>query len=81
MKTFTANEAKQSFGELLDTARVEPVMIEKHKRRAAVVISIEEYDRLRGMNVTEFNNLCDRVGRRAKELGLTEDKLNDLLRD
>lgn len=44
MKTIAALEAKNRFGELLDTAQREPVTIEKHGRPVAVVVSAEEYD-------------------------------------
>ena len=46
MSTFAAREAKTRFGELLDTAQREPVTIEKHGRRVAVVLSAGEYDNL-----------------------------------
>ena len=46
MKSMSAKEAKNGFGLLLDTARAEPVTIEKHGRPVVVVISTEEYERL-----------------------------------
>ncbi|WP_424097345.1 type II toxin-antitoxin system Phd/YefM family antitoxin [Moorena producens] len=46
MKTLGASEAKNRFGELLDLARREPVQITKKGRNVAVVISIEEFERL-----------------------------------
>jgi len=46
MKTMSAKDAKNAFGLLLDTARAEPVSIEKHGRRVVVVLSVEEYERL-----------------------------------
>ncbi|MET0049765.1 MAG: type II toxin-antitoxin system Phd/YefM family antitoxin [Candidatus Thiodiazotropha sp.] len=42
----SAREAKNGFGKLLDTARAEPVTIEKHGRAVVVVLSTEEYERL-----------------------------------
>ena len=45
MKTMSAREAKNGFGLMIDTARAEPVLIEKH-RRGVVVFSVEEYERL-----------------------------------
>lgn len=47
MKTMSARDAKNGFGLLLDTARAEPVTIEKHGRPVVVVLSKEEYDRLK----------------------------------
>ncbi|MCW2189459.1 prevent-host-death family protein [Bradyrhizobium elkanii] len=46
MKTMSAKAAKNGFGLLLDTARAEPVTIEKHGRPVVVVISVEEFGRL-----------------------------------
>ena len=46
MRTMSAREAKNAFGLLIDTARAEPVMIEKHGRGVVVVVAVEEYERL-----------------------------------
>lgn len=46
MKHISAKDAKNSFGRLVDTARAEPVVVEKHGRAVVVVLSIEEYQRL-----------------------------------
>lgn len=42
--TFTAKEAKNNFGRLLDEARRVPVTIEKNGRKVAVMLSLEEYN-------------------------------------
>lgn len=47
MHTMTANEAKKHFGKLLDTARREPVAIQKHGRTVTVMLSIEDYETLK----------------------------------
>lgn len=79
MLTISANAAKQSFGRVLDEAQRGPVLIQKHSRSAAVLLSMAEYERLRGLNLAEFAEFCDAVGERAKERGLTEAKLAKLL--
>ena len=38
MKTMSAHEAKNGFGLMIDTARAEPVLIEKHGRGVGMVI-------------------------------------------
>jgi prevent-host-death family protein len=48
MKTMSAREAKNAFGLIIDTARAEPVLIEKHGRGVVVVVAVEEYERLSG---------------------------------
>ena len=44
MRRFTATEAKNRFGELLDEAMSEPVVIVKNGRELAVLLSKAEYD-------------------------------------
>jgi prevent-host-death family protein len=46
MKTMSARDAKNAFGLMIDTARAEPVLIEKHGRGVVMVIAVEEYERL-----------------------------------
>ena len=42
--TFTAKEAKNNFGRLLDEARHSPVAVEKNGRRVAIVMSVERFN-------------------------------------
>lgn len=81
MRTVTASEAKQEFAKVIDAATREPVIITRQKREVAVILSAQEYERLTRLNVAEFQRFCDRVGERAKEAGLTEAKLAELLAD
>ncbi len=46
MATMTATDVKNRFGEALDTAQREPVMIRKNGRNVAVLLSAEEYETL-----------------------------------
>ena len=43
MRSVTSNEAKARFGSLLDDAREAPVLITKHGRVVAVMVSADEY--------------------------------------
>jgi prevent-host-death family protein len=47
MQSMSAKEAKYGFGRLIDLARSEPVVVEKHGRPVVVVLSVEEFERLR----------------------------------
>jgi prevent-host-death family protein len=47
VKTFTAKEAKDGFGRLIDLARAEPVTVSKHGRAVIVVMAMEEFERLK----------------------------------
>lgn len=46
MRYFTAKDAKNQFGRMLDAAQREPVLVSKHGRPVAIVLSYEEYERL-----------------------------------
>jgi len=43
----SASDAQKRFGELVDTALREPVLVQRHGRTVVTLISIEEYTRLR----------------------------------
>ena len=79
MKYVTANESKQSFGQVMETAQREPVIVRKHNRPAAVIISPQEYDRIRNTNLREFTDFYDQVSDKAKQKGLTHKELKKLL--
>jgi antitoxin Phd len=46
METIAATEASNRFGQLLDLALQQPVTIEKKGRQVAVILSVEEYNRM-----------------------------------
>jgi prevent-host-death family protein len=50
MKSMSAKNAKNAFGMLIDSARAEPVAIEKHGRKVVVVVAVEEYERLKAQD-------------------------------
>jgi prevent-host-death family protein len=81
MKTVSATDAKQRLAALLDAAQREPILIRRHNRDVAVIMSAEEYDRIRGAKNDEFEKFCDRVGAEAVKRGLTEEILADILKD
>jgi len=81
MRYVSATDAKQRFAALLDAAQREPVVIRRQRRDVAVVVSAEEYDRLRGLNIAEFQAFCDRIAEKAAARGLTAKKLATLLAD
>lgn len=81
MRTVTASEAKQGLAGVIEAAAKEPVVIQRQKRDVAVVLSMQEYERLARLNIAEFQRFCDRVGAQAQEAGMTEDSLTKLLAD
>ena len=46
MKTMTATDAKNHFGELLDMVHAGPVRLQRQGRDVAVILSAEEFRRL-----------------------------------
>ena len=52
MKAISAREAKYNFGRMIDTARAEPVIVEKHGRPVVVVLAVEKYESLTGEQIS-----------------------------
>jgi len=63
MQALTANDAKTQFGDMLMKVQRAPVQINKNGKPVAVVISVEEYER---MEVLKLRLLQSKVAK-AKE--------------
>ena len=81
MRYVSATEAKQKLAALLDASQRGPVTIRRQKRDVAVLLSPQEYERLRALNAAEFQRFCDRVAVKAARRGLTAGKLAKMLDD
>ena len=66
MKTISARTAKEHFGELLDSAQHAPVVIQRHGRNVAVILSMQEYGILDAIE----NDLCAALVRQVEEDGM-----------
>jgi len=80
MRSVSATDAKQNLAALLDAAQREPVMIRRHDRDVAVLLSADQYERIRGARIQEFQRFCDRVAEEAKARGMNEAVLDEILR-
>jgi len=81
MRSVSATAAKQNFAAVLDNAQREPVMIRRHDRDIAVLVSPADYARLRGIKIEELRSLSERVSQVAASRGTNEDVLKKLLAD
>lgn len=81
MQQISATDAKQRLAAVLDAAQREPIVIRRQNRDVAVILSPQDYDRLRALNLAEFDRLCEQVSTAAQMRGLTEAKLAELLAD
>jgi prevent-host-death family protein len=81
MPTVSATHAKQNFAAIIDQAQREPVWIQRHNRTVAVVMSAEEYDKLRNLRAQELIRLSEETGRYAASKGMTDELLEQLLAD
>lgn len=56
MQTWQAADAKQNFSRLVDAAQEAPQMLLKHSEPVGVVLSMEQYERLKAQANAEFAN-------------------------
>jgi prevent-host-death family protein len=59
MQDVSAHDAQAHFAQLLDTALREPVVIERHGRAVAVVVSKDEYDALNAIKLRQLRAEID----------------------
>jgi prevent-host-death family protein len=81
MKEINSRTAKNQFGQLLDSAQRGPVRVTRNGRSAGVLMSEEQYLRLRGIAWDRLHDTVKKARQQAKSRGLTEEKLDELLAD
>lgn len=81
MKEITAKDAKNRFGQLLQSAQRGPVRVTRNGRPVGVVMSVQQFERLRGAAWERLTATMDRLGGEASAMGLTDAVLESLLAD
>lgn len=79
MQTFTANEAKTRFGELIDRAQREPVRVTRHNRVVGVMVSADDYAAMLRYYADRLSRTLRESAQEAEGKGLTADQLQKLL--
>ncbi|MBO1111730.1 type II toxin-antitoxin system Phd/YefM family antitoxin [Bordetella petrii] len=81
MQTFTANEAKTRFGELIDRVQREPIQVTRRNRVVGVMVSAEDYRAMREFYADRLRRTLKQSAEEATAKGLTDEKLEQLLAD
>lgn len=81
MKSVTALEAKNRFGEMLEAAQRQPIGITRNGRPSVVMVSAESYARRQRMARERLRQAMQRAGEHAAAHGMNEDVLDKLLAD
>jgi prevent-host-death family protein len=81
MKTITALDAKNKFGQLIDAAQRQPVTVTKKGRASVIVMSVEDYERRRKHAWKNLLKTMDETSDYAASQGLTQAGLKQLLAD
>ena len=81
MREIAAKEAKNRFGQLIDAAQRAPICVTKQGRAVGIMMSVDQYERLRGAAWERVSQTMDQIGKQAAEAGLTDVELGSLLAD
>ena len=81
MKEINSRTAKNQFGQLLESAQRGPVRVTRRGRAVGVLLSEEQYQRLRGMAWDRLANTTAAMRKQAADSGLSSDALAELLAD
>lgn len=81
MKQISSRAAKNQFGQLLESAQLGPVRVTRRGRPVGVLLSEEQYQRLRGIAWDRLVNTMESMRNQASKNGLTAEALAELLAD
>jgi prevent-host-death family protein len=76
MQTFRAQDMQRQAAVMQEAAMVEPVIITYHDRPRLVLMSMREYDRLRGRGSAREAELASQTAQRIEALGQVKEAPN-----
>jgi len=79
MRNATPIQSEQQFSALIEAAQSGPVTIERQSRELAVILSIEDYERMRAVHLDRLKELGTAISAEAMAKGLTEEALKRML--
>lgn len=79
MRAISLKNASKDLSKLVEWAEREPVLLQRDGHDVAAVVSIADYERVRALNVAEFERICDEIAAKAAARGMTPQVLDALL--
>ncbi len=79
MREIAAREAKNRFDQVIEASQRAPVTITRHGRAVSVLLSLEDYKRIRGNNWKRLRESMDALAQEAAAAGMTKADLDELL--
>lgn len=79
MRNVAPIQNEQQFSALVDAAQAGPVTIEREDRELAVLLSVEDFERLRQSHVEPLRRLGSQISAEARARGLAEEILERML--
>ena len=81
MREMAARDARNRFGHLLDASQRTPVLLTRKGRAVSMVMSVEQYECLRGTAWERLTATMGALGQEASMNALKPSALRDLLAD
>ncbi len=81
MQFISSSDAKQSFGAAIDAAQRAPIVIRRQNRDVAVLLSVAEFNKLRGLRLDVLDRISTEIAAEAKSRGFSESDLEALIAD
>ncbi|MGH6814369.1 MAG: hypothetical protein ACREC6_01555 [Hyphomicrobiaceae bacterium] len=81
MRTVTIDDVNKDWRKVIAEAEHAPLRVRAHDLPSVVILSEIDFERLRGYIGERLLETMDRMAATAKQRGLTEQKLDELLAD